>query len=290
MEKKGTDRLERLMKEHTEVEKVLFRRRSVRLYRKEQVPEFMIKRILEAGRFAPSAGNCQPWKFVVVRDPELIRGMEEFCVEECKKLSAGFDYTNYPRGTFKHFVTGAKAKLLGRLQPNMLHPVPVAVMTLIVSLNTKHWALEKVAGYGFLTMIGFDLASLVWQVLPARRQVTLKLRGIALTSAIQVMVNGAEAAFESAYDLASESLTLSGLTLTPRDRLEVVVAGAQLSGRERRKEHLLRLLDNFKLEINTLSALEAAADDLLAGQLALETFALKDAHVTALRSVVEITP
>ena len=125
------------------------------------------------------------------------------------------------------------------------------------------------------------------QVLPARRQVALKLRAIALTSAIQVMVNGAEAAFESAYDLASESLTLSGLTLTPRDRLEVVVAGAQLSGRERRKEHLLRLLAHFKLEINTLSALEAAADDLLAGQLALETFALKDAHVTALRSVIE---
>ena len=113
------------------------------------------------------------------------------------------------------------------------------------------------------------------QVLPARRQVTLRLRGIALTSAIQVKVNGAEAAFESAYDLASESLTVSGITLTPRDRLEVVLAGAQLSGRERRKEHLLRLLANFKLEINTLSALEAAADELLAGQLALETFAIE---------------
>ena len=45
------------------------------LYKKEQVPEFMVKRILEAGRFAPSAGNCQPWKFVVVREPKIIHDM-----------------------------------------------------------------------------------------------------------------------------------------------------------------------------------------------------------------------
>ena len=32
----------------------------------------------------------------------MIRGMEEYCVEQCKKLSAGFDYANYPRGTWKH--------------------------------------------------------------------------------------------------------------------------------------------------------------------------------------------
>jgi nitroreductase len=113
------------------VEEAILRRRSIRKYKRAQVPAHLVRRMLEAGRYAPSQGNCQPWKFVVVRDAEMIRGMEEFCVEECKKLSAGFDYTNYPRGTFKHFVTRAKARLLGRLQPNMLHPVPVAVMTLI---------------------------------------------------------------------------------------------------------------------------------------------------------------
>lgn len=117
--------------EWNSVEEAILRRRSIRKYKRKQVPAHLVRRMLEAGRYAPSQGNCQPWKFVVVRDAEIIRGMEEFCVEQCKKLSSDFDYATYPRGSVRHFVTRAKAKLLGRLQPNMLHPVPVAVMTLI---------------------------------------------------------------------------------------------------------------------------------------------------------------
>lgn len=36
-----------------------------------QVETDKLTRILEAGRLAPSACNAQPWKFVVVNDPEL---------------------------------------------------------------------------------------------------------------------------------------------------------------------------------------------------------------------------
>jgi len=52
----------------TDVEKVIYRRRSVRVYKKDPVPKELIKRVLEAGRFAPSAGNCQGWKFVVLTE------------------------------------------------------------------------------------------------------------------------------------------------------------------------------------------------------------------------------
>ena len=115
----------------TRVEDVIFRRRSIRKYKRKQVPAHLIRRILEAGRFAPSQGNCQPWKFVVVRDPAMIQGMEDFCVASCRKLSGALDYAKYPKGSFKHFVTRAKAKLFNRLQPNMLHPVPMTVTTAI---------------------------------------------------------------------------------------------------------------------------------------------------------------
>jgi nitroreductase len=46
-------------------------RRSVRKYRPQPVPDGHLKQILEAARLAPSAGNRQPWRFVVVRDPRL---------------------------------------------------------------------------------------------------------------------------------------------------------------------------------------------------------------------------
>jgi nitroreductase/NAD-dependent dihydropyrimidine dehydrogenase PreA subunit len=49
----------------TAVEEAIYRRRSNRLFKKEPVPEALLRRVIEAGRFAPSAGNNQPWSFLV---------------------------------------------------------------------------------------------------------------------------------------------------------------------------------------------------------------------------------
>ena len=43
-------------------------RRNVRQYTDEPIPRHALERIVEAGRRAPSAGNWQPWSFVVVTD------------------------------------------------------------------------------------------------------------------------------------------------------------------------------------------------------------------------------
>jgi nitroreductase len=47
-------------------------RRSIRRYRPDPVPDEMVEQLLEAGQWAPSASNRQPWAFIVVRD-ETIR-------------------------------------------------------------------------------------------------------------------------------------------------------------------------------------------------------------------------
>jgi nitroreductase/NAD-dependent dihydropyrimidine dehydrogenase PreA subunit len=59
------------------IERAVFNRRSVRNYKKKPVPDPLIRRVLEAGRYAPSAGNCQPWKFTVVTDKALIDEMDQ---------------------------------------------------------------------------------------------------------------------------------------------------------------------------------------------------------------------
>jgi len=46
----------------------LFKRRSIRAYRQEQVPAEVVKALLEAAMAAPSANDLRPWEFVVVRD------------------------------------------------------------------------------------------------------------------------------------------------------------------------------------------------------------------------------
>ncbi len=63
--------------EWTEVERTIIERRSVRNFKDTHVPDPLIRRVLETGRFAPSAGNNQPWRFVVVTDKDFINEMEE---------------------------------------------------------------------------------------------------------------------------------------------------------------------------------------------------------------------
>ena len=54
-------------------------RRSIRNYRKEKIKEDEIIKILEAGRWAPSASNNQPWRFIVVNDEQLIKKIGDAC-------------------------------------------------------------------------------------------------------------------------------------------------------------------------------------------------------------------
>ncbi len=47
-------------------------RRSIRKYTPQPVSDGDIRKILEAAMMAPSAGNAQPWQFIVVRDREKL--------------------------------------------------------------------------------------------------------------------------------------------------------------------------------------------------------------------------
>ncbi len=46
----------------------IFKRRSIRKYGKKPISDDEIKELLEAAMAAPSAGNEQPWQFIVIKD------------------------------------------------------------------------------------------------------------------------------------------------------------------------------------------------------------------------------
>jgi nitroreductase len=52
-------------------------RRSIRKYRKGPIPEVLILEILEAGRWAPSAGNSQPWNFILLKDEQVKKNVAD---------------------------------------------------------------------------------------------------------------------------------------------------------------------------------------------------------------------
>ncbi len=53
-------------------------RRSIRSYTSQKVPDQRIKELLEAAMSAPSAGNQQPWHFVVIDDRSLLEEITRF--------------------------------------------------------------------------------------------------------------------------------------------------------------------------------------------------------------------
>ena len=50
-------------------------RRTVREFKPDPVPEAIVQKILQAGRWAPSSSNTQPWHFVVVSARETIAAL-----------------------------------------------------------------------------------------------------------------------------------------------------------------------------------------------------------------------
>jgi nitroreductase len=55
-------------------------RRSIRAYKSQDVPEEVVTELIEAARWAPSAGNIQPWEFIIVREPEIRKRLGEAAV------------------------------------------------------------------------------------------------------------------------------------------------------------------------------------------------------------------
>ena len=53
----------------------LLKRRSVRVFKDAEVPLDMILKAIEVARYAPSAGNKQPWRFVIIREGEKLKDL-----------------------------------------------------------------------------------------------------------------------------------------------------------------------------------------------------------------------
>jgi nitroreductase len=60
---------------------VLLKRRSIRKYLDKPVEIDLLKDIIQESTLAPSAGNEQPWKFIIVQNPQVLRKISDNCKE-----------------------------------------------------------------------------------------------------------------------------------------------------------------------------------------------------------------
>lgn len=84
----------------------ILNRKSIRKYKDIKISDEIVDGLLRAGMQAPSAGNEQPWDFVVLRDKEIMKKITEFhpyssmllntdvaivvCGDEAKEVFKGF--------------------------------------------------------------------------------------------------------------------------------------------------------------------------------------------------------
>ncbi|HNT57276.1 MAG TPA: nitroreductase family protein [Syntrophales bacterium] len=61
-----------------DVMEAIFNRRSIRKFIPETVSEETVETLLRAAMAAPSAGNEQPWRFVVIRDRQILSKVPSF--------------------------------------------------------------------------------------------------------------------------------------------------------------------------------------------------------------------
>ena len=71
-------------------------RRSIRKFKRKEIPAELLDHILEMARTAPSGANRQPWEMVVVTDRQRLKGLVPICkdqgfVGDCSAFLIGID-------------------------------------------------------------------------------------------------------------------------------------------------------------------------------------------------------
>jgi len=57
-------------------------RRSIRAFKSQAVSTEIVERLIDAARWAPSAGNIQPWEFIIIRNPEIKRNLAKAALNQ----------------------------------------------------------------------------------------------------------------------------------------------------------------------------------------------------------------
>ena len=100
--------------------------RSIRRYRTDPIPDDVLDRVLQAAVWAPSGGNRQPWRMIVVSDTDQKKRLGALYVEEWAKYVA-YDMENARNAPQEAREKLAAGLAVGTNLAEKLHEVPVVV-------------------------------------------------------------------------------------------------------------------------------------------------------------------
>lgn len=101
---------------------VIKNRRSIRAFRDEQILENHLQDILEAGLWAPSSHNTQPWHFTVIQNKELLLEMSRVTKEKMAQASVEW-VANMGKGPMNIFYGAPTVIIVSGKQFEFFNPV-----------------------------------------------------------------------------------------------------------------------------------------------------------------------
>jgi len=176
--------------------------RAVRRLKPDPIPDDVLGRILQAAAWAPSGGNVQPWRVVVVRDPALRQVLGGLYRVEWAKYGAGARYlldsmTGEAREKQKRML--AAADHLGE----HLGDAPVI---LVFCFNPKHMAITD-ADLGRPSVVGGG------SVYPAVQNAMLACRAEGIGCTLTTLLCYQETAIREALSIPEDWYTCAFLPL-----------------------------------------------------------------------------
>lgn len=176
--------------------------RAVRRLKPDPIPDDVLERILQAAAWAPSGGNVQPWRVVVVRDPELRQTLGDLYRVEWAKYGAGARY-------LLDSMTGEAREKQQRMLAAADHlgeHLGEAPAILVFCFNPQHMAITD-ADLGRPSVVGGG------SVYPAVQNAMLACRAEGIGCTLTTLLCYQEAAIRDALEIPQDWFTCAFLPI-----------------------------------------------------------------------------
>lgn len=91
-------------------------RRSIRTYKKQEIPQDIVDQLIDAARLSPSAGNAQSWAFVIVREQENKQALSKAALNQRSIVEASVVFVVCADENRAEESYGSRGKMLYCLQ------------------------------------------------------------------------------------------------------------------------------------------------------------------------------
>ncbi len=143
---------------------------SSRDFADEPLPDAVLYRILDRARFAPSGGNRQGWRVVVVRDRKTREGLARATEPAAKRYAAQVQAGENPWNTIDRTKVDAATIAATPAPSRLIEPVLKAAVVLVICVDLKVVASmdSELSRVGIIS--GASIYPFAWNILLAARQ------------------------------------------------------------------------------------------------------------------------